>query len=302
VRVATFTAIESVATENILADSPFGSADEVVLVGAHLDSVPEGPGINDNGSGSAAILEIALELTKTDFEGELQNKVRFAFWGAEELGLLGSQYYVDNLSEEELAKIKLNLNFDMVGSPNYVRFVYDGDNSLGTGVEGPAGSAEIEEVFVNYFESRGLASEPTEFSGRSDYGPFLEAGIPAGGLFSGAEGIKTEEQAEIYGGLADVPYDPCYHLPCDSLFPSFEFFGDEELEALYRETYDQLAQEYPLRGNVNVQALEELSDAAAFATLYFIQNDLMDVQANSLQAQGVGSSSAMLYRGHHVVR
>ena len=303
VRVQATTISEFRTTENVIADSPWGSEDDVVVVGAHLDSVIEGPGINDNGSGTAAILEIALELTKTEFEGELQNKVRFAFWGAEELGLLGSAYYVNSLSEEERAKISLYLNFDMVGSPNYVRFVYDGDDSDGVGAgPGPVGSAQIEDVFEEFFASRGLASEGTDFTGRSDYGPFIAVGIPAGGLFTGAEGIKTEEQAEVYGGVAGVPYDPCYHEPCDSLFPTFEFLNDEELEELYRQVYDQLQEEYDLRGNVNVDALEEMSDAAAYTTLYFAQNDLIAVEGNMVGVQGIQTHADHDHAGHHAVR
>jgi len=221
---------------NVIADTPGGRDDRVVVVGAHLDSVPEGPGVQDNGSGSAAILEIALQMAELGIEPT--NKVRFAWWGAEESGLLGSEYYVANLSKRDIKNIALNLNFDMIGSPNFVRFVYDGDGSA-TGIAGPNGSGNIERVFTDYFESQGLDNEPTEFSGRSDYGPFIAVGIPAGGLFTGAEGVKTEEQAAIYGGTAGVAYDPCYHLACD--------------------TFD----------NISLEALDQMSDAAAHAVMTF---------------------------------
>lgn len=220
-------------TTNVIADSPGGDPEKVIVVGAHLDSVVEGPGINDNGSGSATILEIAEEIS--ELRQQPRQKLRFAFWGAEELSLIGSQYYVDTLPDDELGTIAANLNFDMVGSPNYVRFVYDGDGS-DTALAGPPGSAQIESVFTEYFSGQGLASAPTEFSGRSDYGPFIAVGIPAGGLFTGAEGIKTEEEAAIYGGTAGVAYDPCYHLACDTI------------------------------NNVNTKALAEMGDAAAHAT------------------------------------
>src|SRR5690606_14061144 len=144
------------------------------------------------------------------------NRVRFAFWGAEESGLVGSSYYVASLSSSELRDIALNLNFDMVGSPNYVRFVYDGDGS-DTPVAGPNGSGRIEDVFLDYFAAQGLATEPTAQDGRSDYFAFTAAGIPAGGLFTGAEGVKTPEQAAVYGGDAGVAYDACYHQACDTL-------------------------------------------------------------------------------------
>ena len=223
-------------TSNVIAETPGGRDDRVVVVGAHLDSVESGPGIQDNGSGSAAILEIARQMAALGIEPE--NKVRFAWWGAEESGLLGAQFYVDNLSKRDIKDIALNLNFDMIGSPNFVRFVYDGDGSA-TPLAGPNGSGNIEQVFLSYFEEQGLATEPTAFDGRSDYGPFIEVGIPAGGLFTGAEGIKTEAQAAIYGGTAGDQYDPCYHLACD--------------------TFD----------NISLEALDQMSDAAAHAVMTF---------------------------------
>ena len=197
VRVAVDAETITTATANVIADTPTGREDRTVVVGAHLDSVDEGPGINDNGSGTSAILETALQMAELEIEPV--NRVRFAFWGAEEDGLIGSQYYVDHLPKRDLKDIALNLNHDMVGSPNFVRFVYDGDGSA-FGVDGPSGSGRIESVFVDYFASQGLATEPTEFDGRSDYDAFINAGIPAGGLFTGAEGIKTAAQAAIYGG------------------------------------------------------------------------------------------------------
>ena len=208
-------------TENVIADLPKSgkkvkNADQVVVVGAHLDSVAAGPGINDNGSGSSTILEIAEQMSALKLTKKLERPVRFAFWGAEESGLLGSEHYVAALSDAQRAKVYANLNFDMLGSPNYVRFVYDGDGSNG-GESGPPGSAQIEKVFTDYFDKAGLASEPTDFDGRSDYGPFIAAGIPAGGLFSGAEGVKTAEEAVTYGGTADAPYDSCYHAACDTI-------------------------------------------------------------------------------------
>jgi Zn-dependent M28 family amino/carboxypeptidase len=235
VHVATETEIDPTrTTRNIIADSPTGSADSVVVVGAHLDSVIAGPGINDNGSGTSTILEIAEEMAELGIKNRQQ--VRFAFWGAEELNLLGSQHYVDTLSDDDLTKIVANLNFDMLGSPNYVRFVYDGDGS-DTPTAGPPGSAQIEAVFNQYFASQGLATDPTAFDGRSDYGPFIAVGIPAGGLFSGAEGEKTAEQATVYGGTAGEPYDPCYHQACDTI------------------------------NNLSTKALAELGDGAAHAVM-----------------------------------
>ncbi|MGH3045379.1 MAG: M28 family metallopeptidase [Gaiellaceae bacterium] len=236
VRVAVDAEVKTTATANVIADTQTGRVDRTVVVGAHLDSVGEGPGINDNGSGTSAILETALQMAELEIEPV--NRVRFAFWGAEEDGLIGSQHYVDSLPKRDLKDIALNLNHDMVGSPNFVRFVYDGDGSA-FGVDGPSGSGRIESVFVDYFASQGLATEPTEFDGRSDYDAFINAGIPAGGLFTGAEGIKTAAQAAIYGGTAGVAYDPCYHQACDTI------------------------------ANLSQTALDQMSDAIAHSTLVF---------------------------------
>jgi Zn-dependent M28 family amino/carboxypeptidase len=198
---------------NVIAERTGTNDDNVVMAGAHLDSVQAGPGINDNGSGSAALLETALMMAKV----KPQNTLRFAWWGAEEGGLLGSEAYVAGLSQAERDRIALYLNYDMVGSPNYVFFVYDGDNSDGVGAPaGPPGSAQIEDVYEAYYTSRGIQYKGTDFDGRSDYGPFIEVGIPSGGLFTGAEGIKTAQEVTIWGGTAGQQYDPCYHLACDT--------------------------------------------------------------------------------------
>ena len=236
VSISTSTVSEERTTKNVIADWPGGDPNRVVVVGAHLNSVPEGPGINDNGSGSATILEIALQLRQLNLK--LRNRVRFAFWGAEESGLFGSEHYVSELSDADKAKIDLNLNFDMLGSPNFVRFVYDGDGSDSDDA-GPPGSDLIEQVFINFFDAQNLQTDPTPFDGRSDYGPFIDQGIPAGGLFSGAEDIKTEEQRKVYGGKAGKPYDPCYHEACDTI------------------------------KNLSKKALDQLGDGAAHAVITF---------------------------------
>jgi Zn-dependent M28 family amino/carboxypeptidase len=215
---------------NVIADSPSGNRNRTIVVGGHLDSVEPGPGINDNGSGVSTLIEIAEQVARLNQNP--RNRLRFAFWGAEEAGLVGSTAYVDEqvaISEEDpeagINDIEANLNFDMLGSPNFVRFVYDGDGSAIPLPPGgaPPGSAQIEQVFLRHFGSQGLVSDPTAFDGRSDYGPFIANGVPAGGLFSGAEGIKTQRQESIYGGFAGLAYDPCYHVPptngaCDDIF------------------------------------------------------------------------------------
>jgi Zn-dependent M28 family amino/carboxypeptidase len=199
-------------TENVIAESKKGDPANVIMAGAHLDSVPEGPGINDNGSGSSGLLEVAETLAKA----KPKNKLRFAWWGAEESGLVGSTFYVNSLTPAERANIELYLNFDMIGSPNYGLFIYDGDGS-GFGLTGPDGSDDIEALFERYYAERDIPSEPTAFTGRSDYQAFINNGIPAGGLFTGAEVPKTPAQVEKWGGTAGVAYDPCYHSACDDI-------------------------------------------------------------------------------------
>ena len=208
------TDVVTVNTENLFADTRTGRTDRTVVVGGHLDGVAEGPGINDNGSGTASMLETALAMAELGIEPE--NRVRFAFWSGEEDGLIGSSFYVSELTPREIKDTALNLNFDMVGSVNAVNFVYDGDGDA-FGTSGPNGSAVIEDVFIDFFGSQGVHSAPTAFDGRSDYFGFIEAGIPAGGLFTGAEGIKSAEEAKLFGGTAGEPYDPCYHAACDDI-------------------------------------------------------------------------------------
>ncbi|WP_275563625.1 MULTISPECIES: M28 family metallopeptidase [Streptomyces] len=203
-------------TRNVIAETQRGNAANTVMLGSHLDSVIAGPGINDNGSGSAGLLDVALKFAK--HKDKTTNKVRFAWWGAEENGLLGSEHYVGALDELGRKEIKLYLNFDMIASPNYGLFVYDGDDSDGVGAPaGPAGSAQLERDINAFLDRKGHPREGTDFTGRSDYGPFIEVGIPSGGTFTGAEGIKTAEQAQKFGGTAGTAYDPCYHAACDNL-------------------------------------------------------------------------------------
>ncbi|KAL3417278.1 peptidase family M28 [Phlyctema vagabunda] len=202
-----------VTTYNVIAQTKGGDPENVIHVGAHSDSVTAGPGINDNGSGSIGLLEVATQLTKFS----VNNAVRFSWWSAEESGLIGATRYVESLSKAELDKIRLYLNFDMIASPNFIYGIYDGDGSA-FNLSGPPGSAEAEKLFEDYFTNEaGLPWTPTEFSGRSDYGPFLDAGIASGGLFTGAEVLKTAEEAAIFGGQAGVAYDVNYHGAGDNV-------------------------------------------------------------------------------------
>ncbi|MFD7083672.1 M28 family metallopeptidase [Streptomyces sp. NPDC002181] len=187
---------------NLIADWPGGDPNSVLMSGSHLDSVTAGPGINDNGSGSAAILETALAVSRAQLQPT--KHLRFGWWGAEELGMIGSKYYVNNLPAAEKSKISGYLNFDMIGSPNPGYFVYDDDPT-------------IEQTFKNYYAGVGIPTEiETEGDGRSDHAPFKSAGIPVGGLFSGADYTKTAAQAQKWGGTSGQAFDRCYHASCDT--------------------------------------------------------------------------------------
>ncbi|EAU80818.1 leucine aminopeptidase 1 [Coprinopsis cinerea okayama7 len=206
-----FGLVEERWSSNLIAESKYGDKNNVVFSGSHADSVPAGPGINDDGSGTIANLEVALQLTNF----RLNNAVRFAWWTAEEFGLVGSTYHIRNASPSYLSKIALYLNFDMIASPNSGFFIYDGDGDTFQR-PGPEGSAQIERLYEDYYRERKLKSAPSNFTGRSDYGPFLEVGIPAGGVFTGHEGVKTKEGVEWWGGQEGVVYDQCYHAVCDT--------------------------------------------------------------------------------------
>lgn len=228
-------------THNVLADLPSPTPTAVTLLGAHLDSVPGTAGMNDNGSGTAALLETALQMAKV----RPLNTLRFAFWGGEEIGLLGSKQYVQSLSAAQQQEIDLYLNFDMVASPNPVYFF-----AADTGVA-PAGGATrkdstpmIQEVITAVYRQRGVPFKRGIDPGLSDHVAFGNAGIPYGWLFTGADAIKTAEEVAVWGGKAGMPMDPCYHLTCDNL------------------------------GNINTVALALNADAIAYAALHFAMNRL----------------------------
>lgn len=215
------TTIVTSTTSNVIADLDGVNTDNVVMAGAHLDSVQEGPGIQDNGTGSATILTTALALANNK-KYTPQNSLRFAWWGAEESGLIGSTEYIFNpefgISDEDYFALAAYLNFDMVGSPNFIYGVYDADEStFPAPVPIPDGSAALEDLFEAFYTIEGVPYEDTEFSGRSDYQAFINVGIPSSGLFTGAEGIKSDDQAAIWGGTAGDQYDNCYHQACDTI-------------------------------------------------------------------------------------
>jgi Zn-dependent M28 family amino/carboxypeptidase len=203
---------------NVIAETKEGDHDNVLMIGGHTDSVFAGPGINDDGSGTIGSLIVGLALPKY----KIKNAVRLGFWGAEEFGKLGSFYYMKTLNgtfagnSTEVGKLRAYLNFDMIASPNYVLGIYDGDGDA-FNFSGPTGSDTIEKDFEEFYDNRGLPHVPALFTLRSDYAAFLENGIPSGGLFTGAEVLKTPEEAVLFGGQAGQPLDGCYHQKCDTV-------------------------------------------------------------------------------------
>jgi aminopeptidase Y len=244
-------AFRGIATsQNVIAESALGDPDNVVMAGASFDSVNAGPGINFNGSGTAVLLETAIQMARV----EPVNKLRFAFWGASRAGRVGSTNYVTSLAATDLAKIALYLDFWGVGSPNHVYFVYDGDDSDGVGAPaGPAGTAAIEQGFLAYYDAMGVPVKGADLTGLSDYGTFYILGIPTGGIFTGAQDIKTPAEAAIWGGTAGQQYDPCFQLACDTF------------------------------SNVNLAALDFNADVTAYATLRYAMST---VDVNGVEGKG----------------
>ncbi|CAF3970313.1 unnamed protein product [Rotaria sordida] len=220
---------------NICAHTLTGNATQTILIGSHSDSVPEGPGINDNGSGSATNLVLATNLARlfqTSSYQPYKYRVKFCWWGAEEVGLVGSDYHVFQANQsifegERLSDYLVNLNYDMLGSPNFQIGIYDGNSTYMSTAPSKAipGSIRLTQLFRDWFISQNLPYTMSELGGGSDYGPFLAAGIVISGLNAGVYDKKTKEERDYYnrmlgqgkGGIANVEHDPCYHDFCDSL-------------------------------------------------------------------------------------
>ncbi|KAF3318639.1 hypothetical protein TWF173_006656 [Orbilia oligospora] len=201
--------VNVIKTKNVIAQTVLGDPENCVMLGGHSDSVGEGPGINDDGSGSMTLLEVAVQLTKFS----VNNCVRFAWWSGEEEGLLGSTWYAQHLTDEENKKIRLFMDYDMLASVNFAYQIYNATDAEGD----PKGSEELRNFYIEGYKGLGVNYTFIPFDGRSDYVGFIEAGIPAGGVATGAEGIKTPEEVEMFGGIAGEWYDPCYHQLCDDL-------------------------------------------------------------------------------------
>ncbi|KAI2462948.1 Zn-dependent exopeptidase [Annulohypoxylon bovei var. microspora] len=242
--------VKQIQTTNIIAQTVGGDPDHCVMLGGHSDSVSEGPGINDDGSGSLTLLEVATQLTNFS----VNNCVRFAWWAGEEEGLLGSDYYVDVLPLEENLKIRLFMDYDMMGSPNFAYQIYNATNAAN-----PVGSEELRELYVDWYTKQGLNYTFIAFDGRSDYDAFIRNGIPGGGIATGAEGIKTEEEEAMFGGTAGQWYDPCYHQLCDDIsnVDSTAWLVNTKLIAHSVATFAVSFEGFPERSNTTALAASE---------------------------------------------
>jgi len=282
----------------VIAETPRGDPNKVVLAGAHLDSVPAGPGINDDGSGTSWQLELGEQISKLGTPP--RNKIRLMWFGGEEDGLVGSQYYAAHLSPAEADKIMVMIDTDMIASPNYARFIYDGNGDDEAGnPAGPAGSDVVEGVFKRYFAEQGMATLPTAFDGRSDYVGFINRGIPAGGIFAGAEVPKTPEQVAIFGGVAGEQYDPCYHEACDTIDtvtgqPPADTMNVFETDPVLAQT-----QADALQGNA-LKSLSEMSGAVTHAVWYFARvKDTLPPRAATARAASTKTKRYRFkYQGH----
>lgn len=270
---------------NLIADWPGGDASHVVMVGAHLDSVSAGPGINDNGSGSAGILETALAVSRAGLQPT--KHLRFGWWGAEELGMIGSKYYVNNLPTAERAKIDAYMNFDMIGSPNPGYFVYDDDPKL-------------EGVLKTYFSGVGVPTEiETNGDGRSDHAPFKNVGIKVGGLYSGGDEIKTAAQATKWGGSAGQDFDACYHASCDTSANINDTALDRGADSIAYAVWTLGTEAPPLPGTVfeNTADVQIPDNGAAVTSSVTVSG----VTGNAPAALQVGMDIKHTWRGDLVV-
>ncbi|SDI36742.1 Zn-dependent amino-or carboxypeptidase, M28 family [Actinokineospora alba] len=216
-------------SHNLIAQTRTGRADNVVLAGAQLDSEDDVPGINDNATGAAALLEVALKLGGSP---RTSNAVRFAFWGAE-WTQSGSRAYLDSLDFEAKLDISMYLHFDMLGSLNAGHFVYDGDDSdrVAPGPR-PYGCAQIEKTFLDFYSARGIPTEGTNYDANTDHPGFVAVGIPTGGIYGGSFTYKSATQAAKWGGQAGAAFDPNHQTSKDNLGNVNPAFLDRNADAI----------------------------------------------------------------------
>jgi Zn-dependent M28 family amino/carboxypeptidase len=283
----------------VIAETKNGDPNHVVLAGAHLDSVPAGPGINDDGSGTAWQLELAEQIANPGTPP--RHKIRFMWFGGEEQGLVGSQYYAASLSQSEIDKIDVMIDTDMIASPNYARLVYDG-NGDELGPAGPPGSGVVEDVFKRYFHERGMATLPQAFDGRSDYVGFINRGIPGGGIFAGAEVHKTAEQVAVFGGVAGEQFDPCYHEACDNIDTVTGQPPASTMEAFATDPVLAQQQANSLRGNA-LKSMREMSGAVTHAVWYFARaKDALPPRTTASASRAKTKAYRFKRMGHRAAR
>lgn len=293
--------------ENICADTRTGNINQTILIGSHSDSVMEGPGINDDGqsyvddflrkvylssisgSGSAANLQLAIglyQLFQTPNYQPFDYRVRFCWWAAEEVGLLGSDYHVKQAliatePGERLQDHLINLNYDMLGSRNFVFGIYD-DQSVENSTPNHTrpGNKKISDLFRRWFDEQRLPWSDASFDGRSDYGPFLAAGTVAGGVSTGAEEKKSQIERDRYelllgqglAGLVNVSYDSCYHQACDSIH-NIDGFAYATMVQAAAYVLERLGQESDLEGWLYPDGRPSLADSRSSQRLYNSVNE-----------------------------
>ena len=197
----------AVYTSNLIAETRLGDPNTVVTIGSSLDSSENGPGMNENGSGSSANLQMALQFGTV--VKKPANKVRFLWYGAEQAGAVGTSFYINSLSSAERNQIALNLNFDMIGSPNYIRTILNETET--------SGGLAIVKTFAEFFDINHLSYKISPPASGAVLTPFSAFGIPSGGIDTGSVIVKTREDRDRFGGLVGIPYDPCFLQPCDTL-------------------------------------------------------------------------------------
>jgi Zn-dependent M28 family amino/carboxypeptidase len=282
---------------NVVAETRRGDPNHIVLLGAHLDSVPAGPGVNDDGSGTAFQLELAEQLAKPGTPP--RNKIRFVWFGGEEDGLVGSQWYAAHLSNAEVDRIDMMLDTDMIASANFARLVYDGDGStFGSDLAGPPGSGTIERVLTDDWARRVLVSEPIPFDGRSDYVGFVNRGIPAGGVFSGAEAHKTAAQVAKFGGVQGEQLDPCYHEDCDTYSTVTGQPPASTMEVFPTDPALAQQQADSLNGNA-LRALEQFKNTLVHTVWYFARvKNAFPSDTAAVNAKKAERSHQFEFQGH----
>jgi hypothetical protein len=228
------------------------------------------------------------------------------WFGGEEDGLVGSQYYAAHLTQAEADRVMVMIDTDMIASPNYARLVYDGDGSE-LGAAGPAGSGTVEEVFKRYFAQQCMATLPVAFDGRSDYVGFINRGIPAGGIFAGAEHPKTAQEVALFGGVAGEQLDPCYHEPCDNIGtvtgqPPAETMNVYEAAPTAANLAIAQQQANSLNGNA-LKSLREMSGAVTHAVWYFARvKDTLPPRTAATRRAVRKRTAAFKYHGHQRAR